>query len=110
MDRQVEKKTLDSTVILDSKLEKAVSFNTTLNAEEVFEQLGGPVGGWTKWHIFMFNVLCIFGVTYIGLHSPAIVFLGEFDSDFKFYFERDLPFFLQPLLPSKKTETVNNQN
>ena len=80
MESQVEKKTLDNTVILDSKPEKAVSFHTTLNAEEVFEQLGGHVGGWTKWHIFMFNVLCIFGVTYIGLHSPAIVFLGEFDS------------------------------
>ena len=86
MDHQVEKKTLDNTVILDSKLEKAVSFNTTLNAEEVFEQLGGPAGGWTKWHIFMFNVLCIFGVTYIGLQSPAIVFLGEFDSDLSILF------------------------
>ena len=73
---QVEKKSLDNTIILDSKQEKTVSFNTTLNAEEVFEELGGHVGGWTKWHIFMFNVLCTFGVVYIGLHSPAIVFLG----------------------------------
>ena len=86
MDPQVEKKTLDKTVILDSKPEKAVCFNTTLNAEEVFEQLGGHVGGWTKWHIFIFNVLCIFGVTYIGLHSPTIVFLGEFDSDLSILF------------------------
>ena len=63
MDKQVEKKTLDNAIILDSKPEKPVPFNTTLNAEEIFEELGGHVGGWTKWHIFMFK-FCVHSVLF----------------------------------------------
>ena len=71
MDRQVEKKTLDNTVVLDSKLEKAVSFNTTLNAEEVFEQLGGHIGGVDKVAYFYIQ-----RVMYIRCHLHRTAFSG----------------------------------
>ena len=76
MENRTETPTSANGTVMDSK-DKKDGEKKMLNAEEIFEELGGPVGGWTNWHIFMFNVLCIFGITYIGLHSPAIVFLGK---------------------------------
>ena len=76
MENHKEKRTLENETGINSKEEKKQE-KKVLSAEDVFEELGGYLGGWTKWHIFMYNILSIFGVTYIGLHSPAIVFLGK---------------------------------
>ncbi len=43
-----------------------------LDVEAVLDELGG----WTKWHHVMFQLICFFSLLLLGLHAPAIVFLG----------------------------------